>query len=269
MATFFSVFLKSLCWLLWLPASVLAISIGTVEEPPGNFIDNKGVLTGLSVDFVKAIQKRVGNTSKIQMFPPSRLIANSLNTPNFVIFSLSRTPEREDKYHWISLVMRKPLVMFALKEANLTINNLQETKKLNGIGVLHSSMQHDFLVKNGFKNIEAVYSHKQNLKKLMAGRISLMYHSVQGAAKLCKDLGIDFNVIEPVLILQISNSSIAMSKLSSIKTVKEWQAAAKALKKDGTFNTLAKKWLMYTEDVIGIPSEIKDGALNFWRESPL
>ena len=161
--------------------------------------------------------------------------------------------------------MRKPLVMFAKKGANINVKNLQEAKTLDRIGVLHSSVSHDYLLKQGFNNIEAVNSHKQNLEKLMLGRISLMYHSIQGAAKLCKDLGIDFNQLEPVLILQVSNSSIAMSKNSDIEIVKQWQAAAKAIKADGSFEKLAKKWQNYTEEVIGIPSEIKDGALNFWH----
>ncbi|MCP4162768.1 MAG: ABC transporter substrate-binding protein, partial [Deltaproteobacteria bacterium] len=114
--------------------------------------------------------------------------------------------------------------------------------------------------------IEPAATHEQDLKKLLAGRITIMYHSMNGAAKLCKDMNLDFSEIEPVLILQISKSSIAMSKNSDPAIVKAWQDAAKEIKADGTFNRLAQKWLEYTEKYIGIPSEIKDGALNFWRE---
>ncbi len=242
------------------------IGIGTVKEPPGNFLDENGNIIGLSVDFVKEIQKRVGNHDPMEILPGARLISYSLTKKNYVIFSLSRTPEREDKYHWISLVMRKPLVLFARKGANFNIKTLEDAKKVRSIGVLNKSVQHEFLLQNGFTNSEPVSKHILNLKKLMIGRISLMFHTMQGEAQLCKELNIDFDELEPVLMPQISESSIAMSKSSDPDIVKKWQDAAKAIKSDGSFNQLAQKWKKYTEDVIGVKSEIKDGALNFWRD---
>ncbi|MCP4162769.1 MAG: ABC transporter substrate-binding protein [Deltaproteobacteria bacterium] len=242
------------------------IEIGTVEEAPGNFTDENGVIVGLSVDFVKEIQRRVGNNSPIEMLPGARFIHYSLEKPNYVVFSLSRSEAREDKYHWITLVMRKPLCMIARKDSNIIIKNLEDAKNYDGIGVLLNSVQHDFLIEKGFTNIETVRAQGLNLKKLYIGRMSLMYHSMHGAAKLCRDMNLDINEIEPVLILQVSNSSIAMSKDSDPAIVRAWQDAAKEIKADGTFDRLAQKWLEYTEEYIGIPSEIKDGALNLWRE---
>ncbi len=243
-----------------------SLEIGTVEEAPGNFTDENGVIVGLSVDFVKEIQRRVGDNSPIEMLPGARLIHYSLERSNFVAFSLSRSEAREEKYHWISLVMRKPLCILARKDSNIRIDKLEDAKKYDGIGVLSTSVQHDFLIKNGFTNIEVVWSQELNLKKLYMGRMSLMYHSMHGAAKLSREMNLDINEIEPVLILQISNSSIAMSKNSDPVIVRAWQDAAKEIKADGTFDRLAQKWLDYTEEYIGIPSEIKDGALNLWRE---
>jgi len=57
-----------------------------------------------------------------------------------------------------------------------------------------------------------------------------------------------------------------MSKDSDIELVKTWQDAAKEIKTDGTFDSLAQKWLKYTNEVIEVKSEIKDGALNFWQD---
>ncbi len=247
------------------PQLSFGVEIGTAEEPPGNFARRNGTPTGLSVDFVKEIQKRIGDKSIIRILPGARLIQYSLTKKNYVIFSLSRTKAREDKYHWISLVMRKPLAMFSKKDFNLNIRNFEDAKKVKRIGVLRGSVQHEYLLENNFNNIVPIANHAQNFKKLIAGRIDLMYHSTQGMAQLCKDSGISLDEFKQILILQISNSSIAMSKNSDIQIVKKWQNAAKEIKADGTFDKLAMKWLKYTEKVIGVKSEIKDGALNFWR----
>ncbi len=259
MKSFFYFFLlaQQLCFCL---------EIGTVEEAPGNFTDENGQVVGLSVDFVKEIQKRVGDNSPIEMLPAARLIHYSLERPDYVSFSLSRSEAREEKYHWISLVMRKPLCILARKDSNITIRNLEDAKKYDGVGVLQNSVQHDFLIDKGFTNIIPSMVHEHNLKRLFYGTLPLMYHSLHGAAKLCKDFDYDINEIEPVLILQISSSSIVMSKNSDPAIVRAWQDVAKEIKADGTFDRLAQKWLLYTEEYIGIPSEIKDGALNLWRE---
>ncbi len=100
-------------FVLFLP--VYTIEIGTVEEAPGNFTDENGNVVGLSVDFVKEIQKRVKDTTPIEMFPAARVLSYSRTKKNYVIFTLSRSKAREKNYHWIALVMRKPLVMFARK----------------------------------------------------------------------------------------------------------------------------------------------------------
>ncbi|MCP4162770.1 MAG: ABC transporter substrate-binding protein [Deltaproteobacteria bacterium] len=262
MKLFFSLFLfffltQQLCF---------SLEIGTVEEAPGNFTDENGVIVGLSVDFVKEIQRRVGDHSSIEMLPAARLFHYLRIKPDYVAFSLSRSEAREDKYHWISLVMRKPLCILARKDSNITIRNLEDAKKYDSVGVLLNSVQHDFLIENNFSNIIPNLEHEQTLKRLLYGSIPLMYHSMHGAAKLCRDMNLDINEIEPVLILQVSNSSIAMSKDSDPAIVRAWQDAAKEIKADGTFDRLAQKWLEYTEGYISIPSEIKDGALNFWRE---
>lgn len=242
-----------------------SLEIGTVDEPPGNFKDEKGIVSGLSVDFVKEIQNRVNDTAPIQMIPGPRLIQYSLTKKNFVLFSLSRTKAREHDYHWISLVMRKPLVLFVRKESTVSVKTIDDAKKLKKIGVMHASVTHDFLKGKGFTNLFTVTEHVQNLKMLMAGRVDAIYTGVQNAAILCKDLNIDFSRIEPALILQISNSCIAMSKTSDIGTVKAWQNAAQQIKEDGTFDRLARKWMDYSKTVYGIECEIKDGALNFWQ----
>ncbi len=162
-----------------LSVSAFSVEIGTVQEPPGNFTDEDGNVVGLSVDFVKEIQRRIGDTTPINILPGARLIQYSKEKRNYVIFSLSRTESREDQYHWISLVMRKPLVMFAKKGANLNIRNLEDAKRVRAIGVLRGSIQDIYLQENNFTNIEPATEHEMNLRKLMSGRLDIMYHSVQ------------------------------------------------------------------------------------------
>lgn len=261
---------RAICYIIlvfiYLPIQGWCLTIGTVEEPPGNFIDPEGNITGLSVDFVREIQRRTGNTDPIEMLPGARLMQLARHQRNVVVFSLSRTPEREEKFHWIALVMRKPLALFATYDSPVKILSLADARTVESIGLLRSSVQYEFLRNWGFSNVVPANSHLINLRKLSAGRITLMYHSIQGMAELCRQEDLEFSRFKTVLMPQISLSCIAMSKTSDPALVRQWQAAAREIKEDGTFETLAQKWIQYTRSVVGIPCQFKDGAVQFWEE---
>lgn len=70
-----------------------------------------------------------------------------------------------------------------------------------------------------------------------------------------------------MLLPHASLSYIAVSKNGTApETVKLWQETAQRLKDDGTFGKLAEKWAKYMRETDGIEAELKDGALNFWKE---
>ncbi len=243
------------------------LQIWTLSEPPGNFVDDNGEITGLSVDYVREIQQRIGNTDEIEMIPWVRIYQTALIAPNIVFFSVARTPEREDKFHWLALVMRKPWALYRKKGSELQITSLEDAKKVNAIGVMRGDVRADWLRQQGFANLDEAADHEQNIRKLLKGRVDLVFYSPHGVAHICQKLGVDLNELEPVLFPHASLSHIAMSKNATPpETVKLWQETAQQIKDDGTFKQLAEKWVTYTREKDGIDAEVKDGALNFWTE---
>ncbi len=265
--------IKILCWVfiivLALTSLVYAdeLRIWTLSEPPGNFVSDTDEITGLSVDYVRAIQQRIGNTDRIQMIPWARIYQTALRKPNIVFFSVARTLEREDKFHWIALVMRKPWAFYRKKGSRLQVNSLEDAKKVKAIGVMRGDIRADWLRQQGFANLDDAADHEQNIEKLIRGRIDLIFYSPQGMAHICRKLGVDFHEFEPVLFPHASLSHIAMSKNgTSLETVKLWQETAQQIKEDGMFDKLAEKWAKYTREKDGVEAEVKGGALNFWKE---
>jgi polar amino acid transport system substrate-binding protein len=90
---------------------------------------------------VREIQQRIGNTDDIQMIPWTRIYQTALRKPNIVFFSVARTPEREDKFHWIALVMPKPWTLYAKKGSGLQVKTLEDAKKVDAIGVLRADIR--------------------------------------------------------------------------------------------------------------------------------
>ncbi|NJN47058.1 MAG: transporter substrate-binding domain-containing protein [Candidatus Competibacteraceae bacterium] len=74
--------------------SATTLTLLTEELPPLNFTQD-GKLMGFSVDVVREIQRRVGNTDSIEVVPWARGYKAALERPNTVLFSTARTQERE------------------------------------------------------------------------------------------------------------------------------------------------------------------------------
>ncbi len=243
------------------------LRIWGLSSPPGNFIDENERFVGLSVDVVREIQQRVGNKDKIEMVPWKRIYRTALKEPNVVFFSAARTPERENKFHWITLMMRKPWALYAKKDSTLQIKSLDDAKKVGGIGVLAGGIRGTWLQQQGFTNIDRVATHELNVAKLVRRRVDLILYSPQGMAHTCRESGYDFGKFKIVLVPHSSLSYLAMSKNgTSEKTVNLWKEAAHKMKEDGSFEKIAGKWAAYTREKNGIECEVKDGALNFWKQ---
>ncbi|MBF0378748.1 MAG: ABC transporter substrate-binding protein [Desulfamplus sp.] len=243
------------------------LRIWAVDEPPSSFIKEqagKKVITGFSVDIVREIQRKIGDTTPIEIIPEARVFDFASTEPNIVFFSFSRTPERENMFHWIVMIMRKPWVLYAKKNTDLHINSIADLKKVDRIGVVRGDARTVWLEQHGLFNIEEVSYHEMNLKKLMADRISLFFYEPQGLAYMCRKLGYDIASFEPVLMPYISDVYIAMSKQGTpLETVKLWKDAAIELQSEGIFQRISEKWAKYIIEQYNTNCEVKNGILNF------
>ncbi len=247
--------------------SAEALKIMTSEEPPLNFTDEQGELTGFSMDIAREIQRRVGNSDHINIYPWARVYNTALKEPNVVAFTMARTEEREDKFQWITLVSRNAWVLFARKGSGISVSSLDDAKTVKSIGVIRDGVHEQLLRSYGFQNLEPVTGWEQNLRKLMVGRVSLIFYAVAGAVKTCRTIGVDFEKeLETVYAVKTPGAYIVMSQKTSLSTVEKWQQAAQQMKEDGTFDRIMQKWIgyLYTHD--GLETHLKDGGLNLWKE---
>ena len=244
--------------------------INTLEEPPGSFTDRNGNVTGVTVDVVREIQRRLGNRAPIRIHPWARTYQNVLTQPNVLAFTATRTPERETKFHWIAMVVRNAHSFFVRKGSGISISGLDDARALKGIGVLRASVWEEFLLRNGFTNLDRASTHEQNLIKFTTGRFDALYASAAVLFQNCKAGGrVDCNGLILAYTPVRTEAYIIMSKNgTSQNVVNQWKQTAQAMKDDGTFRQIAEKWVdrLRTED--GFHVHYADGALNLWRRQP-
>lgn len=136
------------------------------EQPIGNPDDP---VTGIGTDIVRQLMKHAGIEYTIRIYPKERAHAMARETPGYGLFSIFRSPEREQLFQWVGPLVPGNWVMIAKKSRNIRLSSLEDAKKYK-IGTVKSSPIGAFLEKNGHKIDYSVHNHL-NVRKLDAGTI--------------------------------------------------------------------------------------------------
>ncbi len=223
------------------------LTILTENLPPLNYVEN-GVLVGPSVEIVKEIQKKVGSLEPIQVYPWSRAYKMALENKNVILFGMTYSKERHDKFKWVGPLATKRDILVAKKGSGITINTIEDAKKVKQIGTLRDDTRGRLLESYGFTNLDPVSDEQLNAKKLALGRIDLWAYKIPGMRTVCELAGVDHTEFHEVYHLREIDLMIAFSKKTSDLIVKRWKDAFDALSSDGTILQIRKNWNKRLDD---------------------
>jgi polar amino acid transport system substrate-binding protein len=218
-----------------------SLRILTEDLPPLNYVRD-GALVGPSVEMVREVQRRIGSREGIQVYPWARAYQIALEEENVVLFGVSHTPPREDKFKWVGPLAFKRDILVAKKGSGMVINSLADARKVRRIGVLRDDTKEEFLESRGFTNLEPVSDERKNAQKLMMGRIDLWVFKKPGLKTVCALAGVDYDALEEVFHLRQTRVDIAFSLKTPDAVVEQWRAAFADMLADGTVAAIRKKW---------------------------
>ena len=159
-----------------MPLKAAEFQIVTEDFPPMNYEDDGG-FKGISTDIVKAVMKRAGLPFNAALYPWARAYNMALKQKNVMIYSIAKTPERENHFRWIGPMYPFSESLFRLKKrGDIKVNSLEDAKAWR-IGVVREYAVHQFLKGKGFKDdeeLDPTSSQTLNLKKLFRGRVDLI-----------------------------------------------------------------------------------------------
>ena len=241
------VIVASVFLILAQPVLSAELTILTENLPPLNYLQD-GVLVGPSVEIVKEIQRRVGSHEQIKVYPWARAYKMALEKENVVLFGMTYTKVRHDKFKWIGPLATKRDILVSKKGSGIKISSLEDAKKVKRIGTLRDDTRERLLKSLGFTNLEPVSDEQQNAKKLALGRIDLWTYKKPGLKTVCELAGVDYNEIEEVYHLRKIDLMIAFSKKTSDSIVQNWRTVFNEMLADGTILQIRKKWNLKLED---------------------
>lgn len=219
----------------------------TEDLPPLNYVDN-GVLVGPSVEIVREIIKRLGTKEQVQVYPWARAYKMALEEENVVLFGMTYTEIRKDKFKWVGPLAIKRDILVGKKNSNIKIKTLEDAKMVRRIGTLRDDTRGRMLESLGFTNLEPVSDEKLNAQKLSIDRIDLWAYKIPGLKTVCDLAGVDHTEFEEVYHLREIELMIAFSKKTSDAIVQQWKNTFDEMTSDGTVLQIRKKWNGILED---------------------
>jgi polar amino acid transport system substrate-binding protein len=239
---FYFLILSSLYCLNCLSAYSEELKFLSNDFPPYTYSTDKGG-AGAMHDIVMEIVHRLGYKNSVEFVPWARARFEAENNSNIIIIPLARTKDREEKYTWLLHVLDDPYVIVAMKDSKVDISTIEAAKKLK-IGILSGSVADSLLHELNFSDIEPVTNDVQNVKKLKLGRIDAWVAPLSCIGQYKDSANIGKEDFRVGIELTKLNEYIGASKSFNKNTIELWNKTFSAMKKDGTYQSIMKKYGM-------------------------
>jgi len=215
------------------------LTILTNDNPPIQFLDKDfRVLGGVGVQIVQAIQKSIGDTSAIQGIPWARGYIMALRQKNVMLFSTTRTPEREASFQWVGPLFESRSILVASRKSDLILTSLDDAKALRAIGIVRDDVRGQILKSLGFTNLEETTNYLNNIRKHVAGRTDAFTSTNVIMAAQIRQAGYDPKDFRVLFTYSRNPVYLAFSRSTPVEIVGKWAAGLAAIKADGTLKAL-------------------------------
>jgi polar amino acid transport system substrate-binding protein len=215
------------------PSQTSELNIFTEDYPPYNFTNENGEVTGQSTEIVRAIMEKTGTVGTIEVLPLSEALELARKGPDTAVYSINRTPQREDLYQWVGPIGSYEQVFYIKKGASIRLNRFEDARNVASIGVYKGDAGAEFLAENGFTNLDESLTDVEALQKLMAGTVQMWLGNKQGLPIIAAQAGVDpADLVELPTVVINADLYIAFSKDVNKSTIESWQAALDSLKEE-------------------------------------
>lgn len=241
-------------FLLWLFCLLAGTAHGQSLTPPEPFelvtsdlapyaIANQPTSPGALVELVETMMQRMGRAQRVRFFPWARAVAMAQTGERIAILPLTRTPEREGKFRWLVKLYPVRFVFITRDDAKKPAQTLEQARQLS-VGVLRGAPNLTQLLNRGFdKRLIAEETTIDSIfKSLDHGLIEAYYGPEAVGLTALRTTGRDVSRYRVGLLLEQNEIWLGGSSQFNDHDIKILQQTLDALKKDGTYSKLLKKY---------------------------
>ena len=202
-------------------AQLPAIKVVTEESFPINHTDETSQkMTGFATDYLLGVLNEANINYSINSYTWERTFKIASEEPNVLIYSMARTPERENDFHWLFEIMTLQYSLYGVESRREHFAGAKDFRNYQ-IALTAGSASLKYLREDGYKNIVVAkdYEHLDNLIK--HGRIDFVASSKLALSSFMKKYNCDEDTFKPYKELNYVDIDLyyAMSKDTDIQVV--------------------------------------------------
>ena len=219
----------------------LTVLVG--EYPPFSIYSKDGKLSGLSVDIAKALLEDSGIANTWIKTPWKRALHTAKIKPNTMLLTTTRTPKREQHFHWIGPFDNRNIYIFKLrKRTDIILGSLINAGNYRvaaQAGAAYSSQ-----LKSYGADVYEVVTDLQVMRMMLVDRVDLGIFNDHTIKYLAEAEGTDFSMFERELLIDNTQGYyFAISKDTPPETVKALQDSLDNLMERGIVDQIRGKYL--------------------------
>jgi polar amino acid transport system substrate-binding protein len=217
------------------------LTLVTETFMPYSYVE-RGQVTGYATELLAAALAHARIDYSVQIYPWARAFQMARTQPNVLIYSIVRTPEREDQFQWIAQIAPRSVYLFKLRSRHdikaHTVDDLRRYRIAANRGDVVEEQLHQLGL-----NADLAALDEASLRKLVAGRVDLMVASERMLKDLCLRIAVRCEQLERVMLMPgLGDYYVAASLETPAATVHALRAELDKLKSSGFMQRTADKY---------------------------
>lgn len=221
------------------------VLLGTVDNfPPFSYMA-EGKLTGVDIDLIDEMARRIGINIKIQVSPWARVISSLRKGDIEGGFAAFETEERKEFCLYVGVLHFEEFYIFVRKGNEFSYSGVVDLygKRIGKDRGVFVGDEFERAAKEGRIDLDEVNDmDMMNIKKLNAGRIDAAIGDLGVMQYYAKLLGVEKNIIPLKPIRKPTPAYLVLSKNSPLENKAELQkkmrVALDEMRKDGTYKKI-------------------------------
>ena len=205
----------------------------------------------------------MGMSDAILSAPWKRIAKEATTKSNVLVFSVIRTDERDDVFHWVTPVSKNLHGLFGIDKPRFAA--IQDVPKTYRVGTLAQDYRYDIALDLGFQ-VKAYESWQALVDGLFRNDIDVLFGS-QGAVDIgCNPDGLKCETIKLTSEYDISTAYLALSKTDTcVLVLEKLKLASAKARKSKKYNEQLSAWSEMVSQNFGIAHHTENGVVHLWN----
>jgi polar amino acid transport system substrate-binding protein len=238
--------------ILFVPTTIMAqvlLHLATVDNFPPFSFQEKGALTGVAIDVVNEMAKRLGISVEIKAYPWSRVLKSIEEGVVDGGFSVFEKEERKAFCLYTGIIQYEEYHLFVKKGKEFPFSGIKDLYgKTIGIdrGVFVSKEFEKAVTELKIFVEEVNDMQMLNVKKVSQGRVDALIGDMEVIPYYAQVSGLAGQIVSLGSVHEKQASYLVLSKNSALPNKAEWQqkitTALKNIWEDGTYQQIVKRF---------------------------